>query len=75
MRRGRIIAWSDRRILERRIAAASQRDPSFKVPQTVIDFVASAITSQCRDLDGAVNRLLAHASFAGAPMTLEAAEI
>jgi chromosomal replication initiator protein len=63
-----------RRILELRIAAASARDPSFKVPQTIIDFVASAITSNGRDLDGAVNRLLAHASFAGARMTLESAE-
>src|SRR5260370_14608873 len=35
-----------RRILERRIAPASARDPSFKVPQTVIDFVASAMTSK-----------------------------
>jgi chromosomal replication initiator protein len=63
-----------RRILERRIAAASERDPSFKVPQTVIDFVACTITSNGRDLDGAVNRLLAHASFAGAHVTLESAE-
>jgi chromosomal replication initiator protein len=63
-----------RRILERRIAAASERDPSFKVPQNVIDFVASSITSNGRDLDGAVNRLLAHASFAGAHVTLESAE-
>jgi len=63
-----------RRILERRIAAASRRDPSFKVPQSVIDFVAASITSNGRDLDGAVNRLLAHASFAGANMTLDAAE-
>ena len=63
-----------RRILEKRIAAASARDPSFKVPPTVIDFVASAVTSNGRDLDGAVNRLLAHASFAGAHMTVESAE-
>ncbi|MBV8765010.1 MAG: chromosomal replication initiator protein DnaA [Hyphomicrobiales bacterium] len=63
-----------RRILERRIASASERDPSFKVPQNVIDFVASSITSNGRDLDGAVNRLLAHASFAGAHVTLESAE-
>ena len=62
---------SRRRILEKRIAAASARDPSFKVPQTIIDFVASAITSNGRDLDGAVNRLLAHASFAGAHMWIE----
>jgi chromosomal replication initiator protein len=63
-----------RRILERRIAAASERDPSFKVSQNVIDFVAASITSNGRDLDGAVNRLLAHASFAGAHVTLESAE-
>jgi chromosomal replication initiator protein len=63
-----------RRILEGRIVAASQRDPSFKVPPAVIDFVASSITSNGRDLDGAVNRLLAQASFAGAHMTIDAAE-
>jgi len=63
-----------RRILEKRIAAASSRDPSFKVPPTVIDFVASVITSNGRDLDGAVNRLRAHASFAGAHMTVDSAE-
>jgi chromosomal replication initiator protein len=63
-----------RRILERRITAASERDPTFKVPQSVIDFVAASITSNGRDLDGAVNRLLAHASFAGAHVTLESAE-
>ncbi|SDR58081.1 chromosomal replication initiator protein DnaA [Rhizobiales bacterium GAS113] len=63
-----------RRILERRIAAARERDPSFKVTDTVIDFVAAVITSNGRDLDGAVNRLLAHASFAGAHVTLDSAE-
>jgi len=63
-----------RRILERRITAARERDPSFKVPDAVIDFVASAITSNGRDLDGAVNRLLAHVSFAGAHVTVESAE-
>jgi chromosomal replication initiator protein len=64
-----------RRILARRIAAATERDASFRVPQEVIDFVASVITSNGRDLDGAVNRLLAHANLAGAPMTLESAEV
>jgi chromosomal replication initiator protein len=63
-----------RRILERRITAARDRDPSFKVPGAVIDFVASVITSNGRDLDGAVNRLLAHASFTGAHVTLDSAE-
>ncbi|MBV9113438.1 MAG: chromosomal replication initiator protein DnaA [Hyphomicrobiales bacterium] len=64
-----------RRILERRIAAACERDPCFKVPQNVIDFVAASITSNGRDLDGAVNRLIAHVSFAGAHVTLESAEM
>jgi len=64
-----------RRILARRITAATERDASFRVPQEVIDFVASVITSNGRDLDGAVNRLLAHANLAGAPMTLESAEV
>ncbi|SFK01006.1 chromosomal replication initiator protein DnaA [Methylocapsa palsarum] len=63
------------KILEARIAAAKQMHPNFEVPASVIGYVASAIQTNGRDLDGAVNRLLAHASLNGAPIGLETAEL
>ncbi len=38
-------------------------------------FIASSIVSNGRDLEGAINRLAAHAQLGGAPMTLAAAEV
>ncbi len=63
------------KILEGRIAAAKQAHPNFEVPATVAAYVASAIKTNGRDLDGAVNRLLAHASLNGAPLGVETAEL
>ena len=62
-----------RRILERRIEAARKGDSRLEVPEAVIELVASLMTSNGRDLDGAVNRLLAHAGFSGQHMTVELA--
>jgi chromosomal replication initiator protein len=62
------------KILEARIAAAKLIHPSFDVPAAVVAYVASAVQTNGRDLDGAVNRLLAHASLNGAPLSLETAE-
>ena len=61
-------------ILEARIAAAKIAQPAFDVPQPVVAYVASAVQTNGRDLDGAVNRLLAHATLTGAPLTVETAE-
>jgi chromosomal replication initiator protein len=63
------------KILEARIAAAKQIHPGFDVPSPVVAYVASAIRTNGRDLDGAVNRLLAHASLNGAPISIETAEL
>jgi chromosomal replication initiator protein len=63
------------KILENRIAAAKQVHPAFDVPPAVVAYVASVIRTNGRDLDGAVNRLLAHASLTGAPLSLETAEL
>jgi chromosomal replication initiator protein len=62
------------RILAARIAAVAATHPSFSVSPTVIDFVARSITTNGRDLDGAVNRLLAHATLSGTSLTVETAE-
>lgn len=63
-----------RAILASRIATAQQRQPGFEVPEKVVDYVAQVIDSNGRDLEGAVNRLLARVTLSGAPLTIEIAE-
>jgi chromosomal replication initiator protein len=60
-------------ILKSRIAAARQRHPRFEVPTPVLVFIAKSVTHNGRDLEGAVNRLLAH-DIGGQPVTLATAE-
>jgi chromosomal replication initiator protein len=61
-------------ILTTRIDALRQIHPSFEVGPSVVSYVARAITANGRDLEGAVNRLLAHATLTGSAITLETAE-
>ena len=61
-------------ILSARLTAVRQQHPTFEVSPVVAAYVARAITANGRDLEGAVNRLLAHATLTGAPVTLETAE-
>ncbi len=63
------------KILDTRIAAAKLVHPNFEVPPAVTAYVAAAVQTNGRDLDGAVNRLLAHASLNGAPLGVETAEL
>ena len=48
--------------------------PTFEVPAAVVAYVAAVVQTNGRDLDGAVNRLLAHASLNGVPLSMETAE-
>ena len=61
-------------ILKSRTAAAKQRHPGFDVPPAVLAFIAKAVTHNGRDLEGALNRLLAHSKLTSNPITLEMAE-
>lgn len=63
------------RILEARIAAAKHHNPHFEAPPAVVTYVARQINTNGRDLDGAVNRLLAHAAIAPNGLTVEVAEM
>jgi len=63
------------KILEARVAAAQALQPGFEVASPVLAYVAKTINSNGRDLEGAVNRLLAHSSIAGQRHTIESAEI
>jgi chromosomal replication initiator protein len=61
-------------ILRSRAAAAKQHHPGFDVPTPVLAFIAKSVTHNGRDLEGALNRLLAHSKLTGQPITLEMAE-
>src|SRR5580693_4833935 len=61
-------------ILRSRVAAARTHHPGFEVPAPVLVFIAKSVTHNGRDLEGAVNRLLAHSKLSGQPVTLEMAE-
>ena len=61
-------------ILAARLAAVQVSHPNFEVSPTVATYVARAITANGRDLEGAVNRLLAHATLTGSAVTMETAE-
>jgi len=61
-------------ILKSRVVAARAHHASFDVPQPVLEYLARAITHNGRDLEGAINRLLAHSKLNAQPVTLEMAE-
>jgi chromosomal replication initiator protein len=61
-------------ILKSRTAAAKAHHPGFDVPPAVLAFIAKTVTHNGRDLEGALNRLLAHSKLTGNPITLEMAE-
>jgi len=61
-------------ILTTRIESLKTVHPTFEVGPSVVSYVARAITANGRDLEGAVNRLLAHATLTGSAITLETAE-
>jgi chromosomal replication initiator protein len=62
------------RILETRIAALKVEHPGFDVPASVVSHVARQVTQNGRDLDGAVNRLMAHNQLSGRPITIDMAD-
>jgi chromosomal replication initiator protein len=61
-------------ILRSRMAVAKQHHPDFDVPPPVLAFIAKVVTHNGRDLEGALNKLLAHSKLTGNPITLEMAE-
>jgi chromosomal replication initiator protein len=61
-------------ILKSRVTAARSHHPSFDVPLPVLGYIAKTVTHNGRDLEGALNRLLAHNKLTGHAVTLEMAE-
>jgi chromosomal replication initiator protein len=61
-------------ILKNRVLAARAHHHGFEVPDTVVSYIAKSVTHNGRDLEGALNRLLALSKLTGQPMTMEVAE-
>jgi chromosomal replication initiator protein len=62
------------KILAGRMEALQSAHPNFQVSPDVVAYVARVVATNGRDLDGAANRLLAHATLSGQFVTLETAE-
>ncbi|MGL5116916.1 MAG: chromosomal replication initiator protein DnaA [Beijerinckiaceae bacterium] len=61
-------------ILEARIASARSHLPNFSVRPEVVVWLARNLTANGRDLEGAINRLLAHATLTGDILDIDTAE-
>jgi chromosomal replication initiator protein len=64
-----------RQIVHTRYAWARAQHPGADIPEPVLEYVAQAIATNGRDLEGALNRLLAQWQFTQQPVTLASAEI
>ncbi|HMB48547.1 MAG TPA: chromosomal replication initiator protein DnaA, partial [Afifellaceae bacterium] len=63
-----------RDILDTRLKSACERNPSLDISEPVLDYVAHTVTTNGRDLDGALNRLICRADFSDGPITMDIAE-
>ena len=61
-------------ILTARVRAARAHHPGFTVPEPVLSYISRSVTHNGRDLEGALNRLLANSKLSGQPITMELAE-
>lgn len=62
-------------ILKARAAALAEQHQGFSVPSQVLELLARNVSQSGRDLDGALNKLLACNRLTGEPVTLDMAEI
>jgi chromosomal replication initiator protein len=64
-----------RDILKARYIVAEAQNPGLEIPETIMEYVAQSVASNGRDLEGALNRLVAQWQFTRQPVTLASAEI
>jgi chromosomal replication initiator protein len=62
------------KILKKRAADEGERDPSFEVADTVLDFLANRLTDSGRELEGSIIRLRAAHQLTEQPVTMDMAE-
>ena len=56
------------------LQAKAEGSAGSKVPDKVLEFLAHKITSNVRELEGALNRVIAHATLVGRPIALDSAQ-
>jgi chromosomal replication initiator protein len=62
-----------REILARRLAEVAARDPMIRVDPDVVEFIANKVQGGGRELEGALNRVIAHQQFSHAPLSVDLA--
>lgn len=62
------------RVVQSRIACAQRANPGVEIPQAVVNYIATVIQTNGRDLEGAVNRLIAHSTLSTTKLTVQSAE-
>jgi chromosomal replication initiator protein len=62
------------KILKAKVTSSRDRYPNLDIPEQVLAYVAHAVQSNGRDIDGAFNRLVAHNQLTHAPLTVDMAE-
>lgn len=60
-------------VLKCKVEAGRIHHPEFHIADEVLDFIAQTVTQSGRDLDAAVNRLLAHSKLSGQAITMDMA--
>lgn len=56
------------------LQAKAEKNGLTNIPQDVLEFLARRITSNVRELEGALNRISAYASLVGKPVTVQSAQ-
>src|SRR3546814_1228898 len=56
------------------VQAKAEKNGLTNIPQDVLEFLARRITSNVRELEGALNRISAYASLVGKPVTVQRSE-
>lgn len=64
-----------RDILKARYIMATGQNPGLDIPESIVEYVAQSVVSNGRDLEGALNRLVAQWQFTRQAVTLVSAEI
>ncbi len=64
-----------RRIVATRYQLARDHNPGLDIPEPVLEYLAQAVVSNGRDLEGGLNRLVAQWQFTSQPVTPASAEI
>ncbi len=62
------------KVVEARVSAAQKLHPNVDIPPAVINYIAATIKTNGRDLEGAINRLIAHSTLTHTKLTVKNAE-